>query len=118
MRIAVFVALMALMVSSVAVAGGFMERDSDKVAVQGFAPDGTLSQLLTVNSVTFDMSKRLAYGVYAPSAGCKVRSMATSAKGANVQRTVIDGQVTVRVVNRASPFVNFSGCTAAEIDIQ
>lgn len=116
----VLIAIAAVLVMAVtAMAGGFLELDaSNQRDIQGFAPNGSLGQTLTVNSVTVDMTGSLAYGLYAPSTGCKVRSMATSAKGTNLQRTVLDSQWTVRVVNRATPFVNFSGCTSGELAIQ
>ena len=90
----------------------------DRIPVQGAAPNGFLSRLLTVNSTTIDLSKNIWWGLYAPSTGCKYRIMPTSAKGSYPQFTAIDGTITSRVRNSATKFVNFSGCTLAELEIQ
>ena len=103
--------------SPVFAAGGRLSQTNDKRDIQGFSPNGTLGAALTVNSVTYDMSYVTAYGVYVPATGCKIRSMATPAKGTNLQRTVVDGIWNIRVVNPRSPFVNFSGCFNGELTI-
>ena len=104
--------------SSVSFAGGDLTSDSKGRAVQGFSPDGRFSQILTINSTTFDLSNKLSYSVYTESAGCKVRIMPTSDKGSNKQTTVPANNEYFRVVNNATPFVNLSGCTSAELQLQ
>lgn len=109
-----------VLVASTSFAAGFLERDRDTVRIQGFAPDGTLGQALTVNSTTVDMTNALAFGVYVPSTTttCKVRTMLTTAKGSNRQRTVPDSVWNIQLVNKATPYANFSGCTSGELTIQ
>lgn len=85
---------------------------------QVFTPDGSLGQLLTVYSTTIPMKNYAVYGIYAPSPGCKARTMATTAKGSNLLRTVPDGQWIIRGVSKKTPFLNLSGCTNAELAIQ
>lgn len=85
--------------------------------VQGFAPDGTLSQALTVNSVTIDLSTSIAFGVYSPS-DCIARVLPTSAKGSYPSFTVPGGNWLIRVRNQATPFLNLSGCTNGHLQRQ
>jgi len=49
--------------------------------IQGPAPNGLLSQFLTVNSTTIDMSNNTWWSIMAPAAGCKYRILPTTAKG-------------------------------------
>lgn len=114
-----FVFLLALLLSTSAFAAekGFLERDLNGAAVQGGAPNGLLSQTLTLNPATIDASGSLWWSLYAPVA-CKVRLMPTSANGAYPQFTAPAGVTTSRYVNRATPFVNFSGCTGGELQRQ
>ena len=107
-----------LAMASTAFAAGFLERDGDAVKVQTFAPNGNFGQSLTVNSVTVDLTNNALYGVYAPGAGCKVRVMDTTAKDGHFASTSIAATWTVRAVNKATPFLNLSGCTTGELVIQ
>ena len=85
--------------------------------VQGFAPDGTLSQALTINSVTLDLSTSLAFGVYCP-ADAIARVLPTSAKSTYPSFTVPGGSWLIRVRNQATPFLNVSGCTSGHLQRQ
>lgn len=100
--------------TNVFAAGGLMEPDGNRRPINGAAPNGLYSVIMTVNSATIDLSDDLWWGVYAPSAGCKFRLLPTSAKGSYPAFTVPDGQLFGFVVNRATPFLNLSGCTLAE----
>jgi hypothetical protein len=91
-----------------------LSKDGNGNIVQGAAPDGLLSQTLTINSATIDMSSNLWWGLYAPTA-CKVRLMPTTAKGAYPTFTAPVNTLTQRYINRNTPFVNFSGCTSGEL---
>lgn len=103
--------LAVLAMATTASADGFLQQDASKqTKIQGFAPNGTLSAVLTVNSVTYDMTQRLAYSIYSP-ADCIVRITATSSKTGSVSGPVIGGQWNTIVVNTATPFASISGCT-------
>ena len=110
-----------VLIASTAFAAGTIEKTGEgNIPIQGFAPNGTLGQALTVNSTTVPMVGRMAFGVFVPSTttGCKLRMMPTTAKSTYRQATVPDSTWNVRVVNSASPFANFSGCTSGELTIQ
>lgn len=96
---------------------GGLQQDVTTNVVQGPAPNGTLSQILTVASTTVDATGSIWWGLYAP-ADCKYRLMPTSAKASYPQHTAPGGSLTGRVVNSATPFVNFSGCTGGELQRQ
>ena len=110
-------AVMILATATTIFAAGIMERDLNRNIIQGAAPDGNLSQLLTVNATTIDMTSTLWWDLYPPSTGCKYRLMplSTSTKSLYPQFTVPDGTKTGYVINRNTAFVNFSGCTSAEL---
>lgn len=103
--------LLMLMIPCLSFGAGMIERDSNGHVIQGFAPNGLESAVLTVNSTTYDMSNTIAFSVYSP-VDCRIRFMATSAKTGSVSEPVISGAWDVFVVNRNTPFVNLSGCTA------
>lgn len=87
--------------------------------IQTFAPNGVLTQLLTVNSTTIDLSLYSMFGIYTPtSTTCYMRMMPTTAKGAHVAATVPVTTWTLRAKNPATPFLNLSGCTAGYVQIQ
>jgi len=107
-----------LLIASTAFAGGALEKDaSNQLAIQGFAPNGLLSQVLTVNSTTIDMSNSLYWSLYSTTA-CKYRMMPTSAKGAYPQFTVPASERIGFVINRNTAFTNFSGCPSGELSRQ
>jgi hypothetical protein len=80
--------------------------------VQQFAPISTKGAALTVASTTVDMSADLQWEFYGTTA-CKYRTMPTSTK-AGFAMTLPANAFTSRAVNKAAPFVNFSGCTSGE----
>ena len=106
----------ALLLTAVcAFAAGPLEKDTRySTPIQGFAPNGLSSALLTVNSVTYDMSNYLGFSVTAP-ADCKIRLMATSSKTGSISEPVYGGQWNTLVTNRNTPFANFSGCTSGNL---
>lgn len=113
-----YLILALILTAGAAHAAGFLERDGDAAKVQVFAPNGNFGQALTVDSVTLDLTNALMYGVYAPGAGCKIRLMDSTAKGSHFASTSIAATWTVRAVNKATPFLNLSGCTTGEVVIQ
>lgn len=78
--------------------------------LEGFCPNGLYSALLTVNSVTYDMTGYNQFSVFAPAAG-KIRFMATSTK-AGIAEPTIAGVWNTFTVNRKTPFVNLSSMTS------
>lgn len=114
----IIVALLMLLVAPVAFAAstGFAEKDLNGNVLQGGAPNSALTQALTVASTTVDMSGSIWWSLYTPS-DCKFRITPTSAKGAFPQDTAVTGR-TEFMVNRLSPFVNFSGCANAVLQRQ
>lgn len=87
--------------------------------IQTFAPNGTLTQLLTINSSTVDLSAYSMFGVYTPtSTTCFMRMMPTTAKGARVAATVPVTTWTIRAKNPATSFLNLSGCAGGYLQIQ
>ena len=114
-----FILLLALVVATPALAAetGFLERDHNGSVLQGGAPNGLLSQTLTVYSTTIDGAGSIWWSLYPPTA-CKVRLMPTSAKGSYPQFTAPVGVTISRFVNKATPFINLSGCTDGELQRQ
>ena len=101
----------------VAAETGYLERDYSGTVLQGGAPNGLLSQTLTINSTTIDGTDSIWWSLYPPT-DCKVRIMPTSAKGSYTQFTAPVGVSLSRFVNKATPFINFSGCTSGELQRQ
>ena len=114
-----FILLLALVAATSVGAAetGFLERDHNGSVLQGGAPNGLLSQTLTVYSTTVDARGSIWWALYPPTA-CKVRLMPTSAKGAYPQFTAPVGVTISRYVNKATPFINLSGCTDGELQRQ
>jgi len=114
-----FILLLALVAATPALAAetGFLERDHNGAVLQGGAPNGLLSQTLTVYSTTVDGTGSIWWALY-PQADCKVRLMPTSAKGSYPQFTAPGTTTTSRLVNKVTPFINFSGCTGGELQRQ
>lgn len=96
---------------------GRLEQSIDKVTVQGAAPNGLLSQLLTVASTTIDLTGSLWWNLDSPTA-CKYRLMPTTAKSTYPQFTVHADTPIGWVVNKLTPFINFSGCTSGGLSRQ
>jgi hypothetical protein len=116
LRSIVTVAVLCLAVSSYS-ATPPLETDGNRNGVQGAAPNGLLSQILTVGSTTFDLSDNIWWGIYSPVA-CKYRLMPTSAKAAYPQFTILAGERLGVVRHKFTKFVNYSGCTGAELSRQ
>ena len=91
-----------------------LPKDENGNTIQAPAPNGELSQTLAVVSTTIDMTSNIWWNLYAPAA-CKIRLQPTTAKGAYPQFTAPINTNTSRHINRATPFVNFSGCTGGEL---
>lgn len=108
------ITLFLILIATTAFANGLLEKDRNGYMVQAFAPDGTLSQTLTVNSIFVDMSDSVYWNLYAPTA-CKIRITPTAAKGAYPVFTAAANLNTGKAVNRKTPFVNFTGCTDGEL---
>lgn len=107
-----------LLIATAAIAGTNLQpAGNNPSGVQGFAPDGTLSQALTINSAIIDLSTSIAFGVYSP-ADCIARVLPTSAKGSYPSFTVPGGSWLIRVRNQATPFLNLSGCTNGHLQRQ
>ena len=118
-RIIFALLLLSLCVNCFAASVGTIETDNNGVYVQGGSPNGTLSQILTVNSVVISNATTpwLWWKIYTPNA-CKYRIMTTSAKGSYPQFTLLAGERLSSNVNKLTPYVNFSGCTNAELSGQ
>ena len=89
-------------------------------AIQMFAPNGTTTTALTVYSTTVDLSNYIMFSLESGSGTtCYVRYMPTSAKG-SYARTLLRtaGTFYIRAKNAATPFANFSGCTAGSYTLQ
>jgi len=112
MKKLIIIALLAVATS--AFAAGPLEKDTRyNTPIQGFAPNGLLSALLTVNSTTINASSLLGLSIYSP-IDCKIRLMATASKTGSISHTLLGGQRTTVIINRATPFVNLSTCTGGD----
>lgn len=85
------------------------------IPIQQHASNGKDAVNLTVNSTTKNFTGKTSWELYAPSSGCKFRNMSTLTK-AGLQRTWPNGVRQSHFINPATPYANFSGCTAAELD--
>lgn len=85
------------------------------IPIQQHASNGKDAVNLTVNSTTKNFIGKTSWELYAPSSGCKFRNMSTLTK-AGLQRTWPNGVRQSHFINPATPYANFSGCTAAELD--
>lgn len=106
-----------LLITSSAFAAGVIQTDGQGQAIQGGAPNGFLSQLLTVNSTTVDMTNNIYWSLYSTTA-CKYRIMPTTAKGVYPAFTIPASERVSFVVNQNTKFINFSGCTSGELSRQ
>lgn len=101
--------------ASLAFAGGFLEKDASNVeAIQGFAPNGKKQVAIGVNPQTVDMRNDVAWQIYA-GAACKFRVMSTTTKAGATNTLANAARSQVYYVNKATPFVNFTGCTTSEL---
>ena len=110
------VLLCTIIVLSCGVAFGLDEKlqreAGSNTPIQGASWHGAKAAVLTVASTIVDFSKDLAYSVYS-SADCYERWMptSTSTKANYVKTPIVAGQWQTSVINSATPFGNFSGCT-------
>jgi len=111
-----FLAIILTLIASTAVAGLLM-KDSNGNLIQGAAPNGAKITLLTVASTTVDMTDDVWWNLYAGTA-CKYRIMDTTDRTGHLQQTAPVNVSTSRIVNKNSPFINFSGCTNGELQRQ
>jgi len=93
-----------------------LPRDGQGMKIQGFAPSGKKSVQLTVNSQTTNYTDDIRWSVYTPTA-CGFRLMSTATK-VGIKHTLPANATTERVVNSATPYVNYSGCTNGELQVQ
>lgn len=114
-RLIIIIAILAA-AATVWAKGPLQKETGVNAVIQGFAPNGTLSTATTaLISTTVDMSTYTAFALYC-AADSKIRLMPTSAKGTYKQTTIPGGSYYVRIVNSATPFVNYSG--ACELQAQ
>lgn len=87
--------------------------------IQGAAWHGAKAAVLTVASTVVDFGKDLAYSIYSPT-DCFERWMpaSTSTKSSYVKTPIVSGQWQTAVINSATPFGNFSGCTGGYLKRQ
>jgi len=90
------------------------------VPVQGFAPNGLYTELLTVNSKTINLntacsgSKCLAISTYAP-ADYIIRLTATTSKTGSVSDVGLGGMWNTIVYNKNTPFAHISSATSGRV---
>lgn len=88
--------------------------------VQFFAP--STATALTAADMTVDLSNYILYGITAGGSGtCYYRTMTantSAARAAATQVLVPVSTVQVRAKNRATPFLNLSGCTSGYLQEQ
>lgn len=120
-----FLAVVAILMLAIsAFAGGDLARTNSSLQfggtpIQFFAPEVTTA--LSVNSSTVDMSSYILYAVNPLSvATCYMRLMpASNSTKANYPQAQIPVSTwTIRAVNPAVKFVNFSGCTGGYLQKQ
>lgn len=110
-----FIILAIMAFATAALAGGFLEKDgSNQNVIQGFAPNGKKSVAIGVVSQGVDMRQDAAWQVYA-GAACKFRLQSTATKVGVTNTLTNAARSQVFYVNRATPFVNFTGCTSSEL---
>ena len=99
-----------VLTASTAFGAGFLQYDaSQQTKIQGYAPDGAkMTAVTALVSTTVDMTNWLAFSVYC-AVDSKLRLMPTSAKGSYAQHTIPAGVRVINVVNRNTPFINYSG---------
>jgi len=83
----------------------------------GLAPNGKKDSALTVNSVVINMTNDIEWNAYVPSTTttCTFKTMSTATRrGTN--KPVPGAAWMGRKVNSATPFINFTGCTAGFLE--
>jgi hypothetical protein len=101
---------------------GLITDDQGKgIPIQGFGANKavdngvTYQRNLTVASTTIDMSKKTASNIYNTTSGCVFRSMSSATK-AGLTRTVPTDQWFPIVKHKNIKYMNYSGCTNAQLD--
>lgn len=109
-----FVLALVLLVAGAAY-GAQLSRDTGYrgIEIQGAAWDGTKTVVLTAASTIVDLSADIAYAAYTTAATCYVRlmPMANSNKAAYIKVPVLSETWDTAVVNKNTPFANYSGCS-------
>jgi hypothetical protein len=107
----------AIFTASTAFAAGFLQKDaSQNITIQGFAPNGKLNQALTANRTAVDFRQTVAWGIY-PASDCYYTNQSTATR-AGSKITLAGGTTTIRIVNSATPYANFTGCSLAVLQKQ
>lgn len=110
-----FILLVVLTLCSCLPAFAVLPDDGGGTKIQLFAPNGMQSQLLTINSVTIDMTRNHMWLLYSPTA-CKVRYHPTAIKSSSYIAVTIPVTTFInRGVHKSTPFITFSGCTNGEL---
>jgi len=115
-RILLLAAAAALLVTSIAYSAESTLVGGDR-PVQTFAPNGSLSQILTVVSTNVDLRDNVMWALHAYSADCNYRLMPSNLTGdakipyQAIPITTTGKTIIVRAKNPATPFLNLSGCT-------
>ena len=92
----------------------------NSVPVQGFAPNGLYTELLTVNSKTINLNtacnggRCLAISTYAP-ADYIIRLTATASKTGSVSDVGIGGVYSTIIYNKNTPFAHISSATNGRV---
>ncbi len=112
--------LLALMLLTVTAAQADPLTVYNSVPVQGFAPNGKYTELLTVYSKTINLDtacnggRCLAISIYAP-ADFIIRQSATVSKTGSVSDVGIGGVWNTIVYNKNTPFAHISSATGGRV---
>jgi len=90
--------------------------DGKGIRVNQFAPSGKKSVELTVASQNINHADDIAVEIYAPTA-CIFRLQSTATKQ-GIKLTLPANVRIVRGVNAATPYINYSGCTSGQVQVQ
>lgn len=114
----VFLLIAVTLLTATAYAGNLVYDQTGKT-VQTFAPDGTATTTLTVVRTAADFSSRTLWSIYTPaSTTCYYRLLPTAASTRGTQQLIPVSTHIIRAKNPATPFANFSGCTAGYYEAQ
>lgn len=112
MKKAILAVAITLIITGTASAGR-LTKDDNMNPIQGPAYDGSKSAALTVASTIVDLSRDVSYAIYTTASNCFERFMpsASATKSSYVKTPIPSDTWHTAVVNSATPFGNFSGCT-------
>ena len=102
--------IIALLLIAVTAQAGDYCATQNGTPLEGFCPNGLYSALLTVDTVTYDMTEFNQFSVFAPAAG-KIRFMDSTDKTGHIAEPTVAGVWNTFTVNRKTPFVNLSSMT-------